>query len=101
MALTVIDRAIQSFGAEGVSQDTELARRWAGLRTLRIADVKDLSVSCLRAILTFMIQGPDAVHIQQVGQRELRRAPGLVKKAKELQTKEAAMLKKYGLKAHL
>lgn len=39
MALTVIDRAIQSFGAEGVSQDQELARRWAGLRTLRIADV--------------------------------------------------------------
>ena len=40
MALTVIDRAIQSFGAEGVSQDTELAQRWAGLRTLRIADVR-------------------------------------------------------------
>jgi acyl-CoA dehydrogenase len=42
MALAVIDRAMQSFGAEGVSQDTELARRWAGLRTLRIADVKIL-----------------------------------------------------------
>lgn len=42
MALTVIDRAIQSFGAEGVSQDTELAARWAGLRTLRIADVSRL-----------------------------------------------------------
>ena len=40
MALTVIDRAMQSFGAEGVSQDTELASRWAGLRTLRIADVR-------------------------------------------------------------
>jgi acyl-CoA dehydrogenase len=40
MALTVIDRAIQSFGAEGVSQDTELAQKWAGLRTLRIADVR-------------------------------------------------------------
>ncbi len=39
MALTVIDRAIQSFGAEGVSQDQELAIRWAHLRTLRIADV--------------------------------------------------------------
>jgi alkylation response protein AidB-like acyl-CoA dehydrogenase len=39
MALTVIDRAIQSFGAEGVSQDQELAMRWAHLRTLRIADV--------------------------------------------------------------
>jgi acyl-CoA dehydrogenase len=40
MALEVIDRAIQSFGAEGVSQDQELASAWAGLRTLRIADVK-------------------------------------------------------------
>jgi len=83
MALNVVDRAMQSFGAEGLSQDTELAKRWAGLRTLRIAD------------------GPDAVHIQQVGQRELRRAPDLVKKAQELQKKQAAMLQKYGLKAHL
>lgn len=39
MALGVIDRAIQSFGAEGLSQDQELAQRWAGVRTLRIADV--------------------------------------------------------------
>jgi acyl-CoA dehydrogenase len=46
-------------------------------------------------------QGPDAVHIQQVGQRELRRAPGLVKKTGEVQKKEAAMLQKYSLKAHL
>ena len=29
MALQVIDRAIQSFGAEGVSQDTPLAYAWA------------------------------------------------------------------------
>jgi hypothetical protein len=40
MALRVIDRAIQSFGAEGISQDQSLARSWAGLRTLRIADVR-------------------------------------------------------------
>lgn len=43
MALNVIDRAIQSFGAEGVSQDTELAMRWANLRTLRIADVRNFT----------------------------------------------------------
>ncbi|TFK43170.1 acyl-CoA dehydrogenase/oxidase [Crucibulum laeve] len=84
MALTVIDRAIQSFGAEGVSQDTELAGRWAGLRTLRIAD------------------GPDAVHIQQVGQRELKRVPQLVKKTAEIKKRENALLQKVGLsKAHL
>jgi acyl-CoA dehydrogenase len=39
MALEVVDRAIQCFGAEGVSQDQELASMWSGLRTLRIADV--------------------------------------------------------------
>lgn len=40
MALTVIDRAIQAHGAEGVSQDTPLAKYWAGVRTLRLADVR-------------------------------------------------------------
>lgn len=35
----VLDRAIQAYGAEGVSQDTPLARMAAGVRTLRIADV--------------------------------------------------------------
>ncbi|KAG6893375.1 putative acyl-CoA dehydrogenase ibr3 [Termitomyces sp. T159_Od127] len=83
MALTVVDRVIQSFGAEGVSQDTELAQRWAGLRTLRIAD------------------GPDAVHIQQVGQRELRRAPRLTQKAAERKKREQALFEKAGLKSHL
>ena len=39
MACGVIDRAIQAYGAEGVSQDTPLAAMYAGLRTLRIADV--------------------------------------------------------------
>lgn len=39
MALQVVDRAMQSFGAEGVCQDTPLAQTWAGLRTLRFADV--------------------------------------------------------------
>jgi acyl-CoA dehydrogenase len=48
MALAVVDRAIQSFGAEGVSQDQELARRWANLRTLRIADVCLINLSITR-----------------------------------------------------
>jgi len=41
MALEVVDRAMQAFGAEGISQDQVLASTWAGLRTLRIADVRD------------------------------------------------------------
>ncbi|KAL2814602.1 acyl-CoA dehydrogenase/oxidase [Aspergillus granulosus] len=51
-ALVVIDRAVQAYGAAGVSQDTPLAYLWALIRTLRIAD------------------GPDEVHLQQLGKRE-------------------------------
>lgn len=40
MALEVVDRAMQSYGAEGLSQDQELASMWAELRTLRVADVR-------------------------------------------------------------
>jgi len=83
MACQVIDRAIQAFGAEGVSQDQFLARAYAGLRTLRIAD------------------GPDEVHMQQVGQRELRRAPELHKRREALKKKEAELLKQNGFQARL
>ena len=44
MALNVLDRAIQAYGAEGVSQDQMLARFYAGVRTLRLADVSSFSV---------------------------------------------------------
>jgi acyl-CoA dehydrogenase len=52
-ALRVIDHAIQSFGGAGVSQDTPLARMYAGIRCLRLAD------------------GPDEVHRVTVARREL------------------------------
>ena len=54
-ALYVIDRAIQTFGGAGVSDDVPLARLWAHARTLQIAD------------------GPDEVHKRSVARRELRR----------------------------
>jgi acyl-CoA dehydrogenase len=54
-ATTVLDRAIQVFGAAGVSDDTPLARWYASLRGLRIAD------------------GPDEVHLMAIARRELRR----------------------------
>lgn len=54
MALDVIDRAVQAHGAMGVCQDTPLASSWAHIRTLRIAD------------------GPDEVHLNQLGRRENR-----------------------------
>ncbi|MRX72242.1 acyl-CoA dehydrogenase [Bacillus lacus] len=55
MALKVIDRAIQAFGAAGVSEDLPLAALWANARTLRIAD------------------GPDEVHRAQVAKLELKK----------------------------
>ncbi|KAI0316711.1 acyl-CoA dehydrogenase NM domain-like protein [Amylostereum chailletii] len=83
MALQVVDRAIQSFGAMGVSQDTTLAGDWANLRTLRIAD------------------GPDAVHLQQIGQRELKRATALRAKAATIKKREDALFSHYNLKTPL
>lgn len=62
MALTVIDRAVQSFGAAGVCQDTPLANMWAQIRTLRIAD------------------GPDEVHLQQMGKNENKRGKEVIQK---------------------
>ena len=52
MALTVIDRAMQTYGGEGLSQDTPLAVLWSHVRTVRIVD------------------GPDAVHLMQLGRKE-------------------------------
>jgi acyl-CoA dehydrogenase len=83
MAIQVVDRAIQSYGAEGLSQDTPLANIAAGLRTLRFAD------------------GPDEVHIQQIGKTELKRSPLLKKKTEDVKRKEQALYKKSGIKAHL
>jgi len=40
-ALRVVDRALQAHGGAGVSQDFVLARFWAMLRTLRLADGPD------------------------------------------------------------
>jgi acyl-CoA dehydrogenase len=55
MALDVIDRAIQLHGAVGLSQDTPLAHMFAYARTLRLAD------------------GPDQVHMMQLGRDLARR----------------------------
>src|SRR6266536_6054400 len=80
-ALTVIDRAVQSFGGAGVSQDTPLASMWAGIRTLRLAD------------------GPDEVHLAQMGRNEnKRRAKEVTEKIKAQQQKTEQLLKKYNLK---
>ncbi|WP_030272172.1 acyl-CoA dehydrogenase family protein [Streptomyces sp. NRRL B-24484] len=51
----ILDKAVQTHGAAGVSQDTPLAQLWAGNRTLRLAD------------------GPDEVHRRSLARRELGR----------------------------
>lgn len=53
VAHRVVDRAVQAFGAAGVSDDTVLARLFAITRALRIAD------------------GPDEVHLRTVARQEL------------------------------
>jgi len=55
MVMIVLDRAIQLYGAAGVSDDFPLARFWRNSRALRIAD------------------GPDEVHRQTIARRELRK----------------------------
>ena len=52
MALKIIDDAIQAHGGGGVSQDFGLAKAYAGIRTLRLAD------------------GPDEVHNRTVARGE-------------------------------
>jgi acyl-CoA dehydrogenase len=55
MALRIIDRAIQGHGGGGVCQDFPLARMYAHIRTLRLAD------------------GPDEVHKMTIARTELRK----------------------------
>ena len=55
MALKIIDDAIQAFGGAGVTSDPQLARAYAGMRTLRLAD------------------GPDEVHRLSIARNEIKK----------------------------
>lgn len=41
------------------------------------------------------------VHIQQIGQRELKRAPAVTKRFAEIKKKEKELLQRYNVKSHL
>ncbi|WP_031088001.1 acyl-CoA dehydrogenase family protein [Streptomyces sp. NRRL WC-3549] len=53
--VSLLDQAVQLYGAGGVSQDTPLAELWASARTLRLAD------------------GPDEVHQRSLARREIKK----------------------------
>jgi len=77
--LKVIDRAIQAYGGAGVCQDTPLANMWAHGRTMRIVD------------------GPDEVHMQQLGRNENKRGKELFDKIEWQKQRTAEMCKAYGM----
>jgi acyl-CoA dehydrogenase len=72
MALKVIDDAIQAHGGAGVSEDFGLARAYAGMRTLRLAD------------------GPDEVHLRAIARLEFGRHGNRVRAWREGQAPLAA-----------
>ena len=80
MLMHVLDRAMQAYGGAGVSQDTPLAAQWASGRTMRIVD------------------GPDEVHLMQLGRRENRRGDVLRKKIEAQKQKTAELFDQYGVK---
>lgn len=77
--LDTIDKAIQAYGGAGVCQDTPLAKMYASGRTMRIVD------------------GPDEVHLLQLGRNENKRAKVVQEKLAKQKAAEEALLDKYGL----
>lgn len=79
MLLEVLDRAMQAYGGAGVSQDTPLANMWASGRTMRIVD------------------GPDEVHLLQLGKNENKRGEALIKRIDAQRERTAELFRQYGL----
>ncbi|OBT98078.1 hypothetical protein VE01_03848 [Pseudogymnoascus verrucosus] len=77
VALETLDKAIQSLGASGVSQDTPLAAMWAQARTLRIVD------------------GPDEVHSQQLGKNEAKKGLSLQRKIQDQKSITSNLMDQY------
>ncbi|KAL4967357.1 acyl-CoA dehydrogenase/oxidase [Aspergillus stella-maris] len=75
----VLDRAIQAHGAGGVSQDFPLAAMYSNARTMRIVD------------------GPDEVHILQLGRNENKRGKVLLSRIEAQKQKTQALLSQYGM----
>lgn len=79
VVLETLDKAMQSYGGAGVSQDTPLAAMWAQARVLRIVD------------------GPDEVHLQQLGRNESKRGLNLQAKIKGQTQITVDLMNQYGV----
>lgn len=79
--LDVLDRVIQAYGGAGVSQDTPLALMWAHGRTMRIVD------------------GPDEVHLQQLGKNENKKGNVVMAKIEQQRQTTQALAREYGVKS--
>lgn len=77
--LKVLDRAIQAYGGAGVCQDTPLAAMWAHGRTMRIVD------------------GPDEVHLIQLGRNENKKGKFCLDKIEWQKQKTEQMRRSYGI----
>lgn len=77
--LNTIDKAIQAYGGAGVCQDTPLAKMYANGRTMRIVD------------------GPDEVHLLQLGKNENKRAKYAAAKIEAQRHKGLQLLEAHGL----
>lgn len=77
--LRAVDYAIQIYGAAGISQDTPLAYMMATARTMRIVD------------------GPDEVHLLQLGKQESKRASAVRSRLVEQEAASRDLMKSYNL----
>jgi acyl-CoA dehydrogenase len=75
----VIDRAMQAYGGAGLSQDTPLASIWANARAMRIFD------------------GPDEVHMSQLGKDESKKGDALRGRIEAQKAKSVELFAHYGL----
>ncbi|SMQ53314.1 unnamed protein product [Zymoseptoria tritici ST99CH_3D7] len=79
ITLKIVDDAIQAYGGAGVSQETPLANMYAHARTMRIVD------------------GPDEVHLLQLGRNENKRGKDCLAKIEAQKAKAAEMCRAYGM----
>ena len=79
--LKVVDDAIQAYGGAGVCQDTPLAYMYAMGRTMRIVD------------------GPDEVHLQQLGRNENKRGKVVKARLDAIKAKSEELRAQYGLES--